>query len=652
MIDALLAQLEIAVSELEPIRDESGEIVDFLCISANATTDGTIFRHRDTFVGKRLLDIFPSVAGTGLMDIFVRATDHEEHGTFTSDQGHFEAFGNGAYRFSAQPSERGCLTSFQEVTQFTKQIEAARRRARLMLTACDHSGEGIALTGHTGEIIYVNQAFCDLVGYEASELEGQSINMLVHPDEHALDREQALKLVAGEIEQDIRDKRYITRDGGELIVSVAISIAMSPERSEPTYIGHVRDVTEDRKNEQALANALEKAEESARMKSEFLANMSHEIRTPLNGVLGMAQSLRHGDLSESQTEQVGLILESGTALMALLNDILDLSKIDAGRIDISPIETDIRHKLSGIARVHDMTASEKGVRLRTVVDPSVPSRLLLDPVRIRQCVDNLVGNALKFTSQGEVMIVVTCDPEIDGSHRLIIHVTDTGIGIPAEKLNQIFEVFSQADGSTTRNYGGTGLGLPITRRLAQTMGGDLSVASEPGQGSVFTLTVQVGAVATTGVEFGGDNASEASERTDSGGIAGKHVLVVDDNRINRNVARTFLQSYRMRVTEAEDGREALKCLENGSFDLVLMDVHMPRMDGATALTGIQSSPETYGTPPVIALTADALNGDREKYMEMGFHGYISKPIDERELASEVMRVAASGSSAANMSQSA
>lgn len=652
MNDIILQQLEIATAELGPVRNESGEIIDFEWLEVNAVANFVLYQGKQSAVGKRILKTFPDLKDSPVMDLFVRACDGGESGTLTSDQKHIKAFGDRIYRFSAAPSERGCITSFQEVTQFTKQVEAARNRARLLLTASDNSVEGLVLTGPTGEIIYINNAACKLVGYTDSELEGESINKIVHADGQALDREMAEKLRSGELKQDIRDKKYVRKDGKIIDVSAAMSAVLNPESGEYTYIGHIRDVTEARKTARALTDALAKAEESARMKSEFLANMSHEIRTPLNGVLGMAQSLRHSALSDAQSEQVGLILESGTALMALLNDILDLSKIEAGRIDISPIETDLRHKLSGISRVHKMTASEKGVSLRMVVDPSVPSRLFVDPVRLRQCIDNLVGNALKFTSEGEVMIVATCDPAIDGQHRLVFHVTDTGIGIPKDKIDQIFDVFSQADGSTTRNYGGTGLGLPIARRLAQAMGGDVSVVSEPGRGSVFTLTLQAGAAEIDRAEFGGDQAQTGNRRQPTGGMAGRRVLVVDDNRINRNVARTFLQVYRMCVTEAEDGREALAELEKAAFDLVLMDVHMPRMDGATALTAIQTNPEKYGTAPTIALTADALNGDREKYIAMGFHGYISKPIDERELASEVMRVVAGKSSAANARKSA
>lgn len=652
MNDTVLEQLEIAIAELGPIRNEAGEIVDFEWLEVNSVVNFALYRGKASAVGKRVLEAFPELKNSPVMDLFIGACERDESGTLTSDQKHIKAFGDRIYRFSAAPSKRGCITSFQEVTQFTKQVEAARNRARLLLTASNHSVEGLILTGSAGDIIYVNKATCDIVGYSANELEGESINKFVHADGHMLDREMAEKLRSGELKQDIRDKLYVRKDGEVINVSVAMSVVLNPENGEYTYIGHIRDVTEARKNAQALTDALAQAEESARLKSEFLANMSHEIRTPLNGVLGMAQSLRHSALSEIQSEQVGLILESGAALMALLNDILDLSKIEAGRIDISPIETDLRHKLSGIARVHQMTASEKGLNLRMVVDPSIPSRLFLDPVRIRQCIDNLVGNALKFTSEGEVMIVATCDPEVDGSHRLIFHITDTGIGIPATKVDQIFEVFSQADGSTTRNYGGTGLGLPITRRLAQMMGGDVTAASKPGRGSVFTLTVQAAAVAAEPVEFGSANKADKVQKPAPSGVAGKHVLVVDDNRINRNVARSFLQKYRMCVTEAEDGRKALACLEKTAFDLVLMDVHMPLMDGAAALTAIHANPQMYGTPPVIALTADALNGDRQKYMAMGFDGYISKPIDERELASEVMRVSAGRPSAANTHKSA
>ena len=374
------------------------------------------------------------------------------------------------------------------------------------------------------------------------------------------------------------------------------------------------------------------------MKSEFLANMSHEIRTPLNGVLGMAQTLASETLTPSQQEQVSIILESGHALMVLLNDILDLSKIEAGKLEISPVASDLRHKLSSLFKLHESVAKEKGIKLSLFVHPDVPSSLTFDPVRLRQCVGNLVSNAIKFTEKGEVMIVVTTDAiEDTESQRVTIHVSDTGCGIAPDKLDRIFDSFSQEDGSTTRRFGGTGLGLSITRKLARMMEGDVTVVSEQGRGSVFTLTfnAQVVAAPYSKQPLKAVQIREARRRTS---LSGCQVLVVDDNAINLRVASTFLANHDISVTTAQDGKDALERLGRKPFDIVLMDIHMPGLDGAEAFRRLRMSASPNRLIPVIALTADSMAGDRERYLSMGFDGYVSKPIDERTLISAMSQV--------------
>jgi hypothetical protein len=395
-------------------------------------------------------------------------------------------------------------------------------------------------------------------------------------------------------------------------------------------------VREERRKAHELRDALNRAEQATRLKSEFLANMSHEIRTPLNGVLGMAQVLAHGKLTETQAEQVGVILDSGNTLMVLLNDILDLSKIEAGRMDLSPVPGDLRHKLSGLFKLHEAAAKEKGINIRLFVDPSVPSSLIFDPVRVRQCVGNLVSNAIKFTAKGEVMIVVTSEPIINGDHRVVIHVSDTGLGIAADKVDRIFESFAQEDGSTTRKFGGTGLGLSITRRLARMMGGDVTAVSEPGRGSIFTLKFVAHASAATA--GGSKNMIQMPVRTARTGLTGCRALVVDDNGINRRVARSFLEYYGIIIREASDGNEALEIMAKETFDFVLMDIHMPGLDGEEAFKRLRTSGSLNRLVPVIALTADSMHGDREKFLAKGFDGYVSKPIDERTMITAISQI--------------
>ena len=380
--------------------------------------------------------------------------------------------------------------------------------------------------------------------------------------------------------------------------------------------------------------ARDTAEAATRAKSEFLANMSHEIRTPLNGILGMAQALESRHLDEATRDMVGAIRDSGSTLMAILNDVLDLSKIEAGRLEVSPTDTGLLHTIQQVHRLFLTTASEKGVSLTLSGDAATTLRLRYDPVRVRQCLSNLVSNAVKFTRTGGVDINASVAPAENGRSRVTIMVTDTGIGMAEPTLARLFEAFTQADGSTTRQFGGTGLGLAISRKLARLMGGDIIARSTPGRGSVFTLTFLADAAQ-------GEAVAVKAKREASPGhvvrLRGARVLLTDDNAINRQVVRLFLQPQGAILTEATNGQEALDRLSSEPFDLVLLDVHMPVMDGAEAIRRIRSSPEPWREIPVIALTADAMTGDRERLIAMGMTGYVSKPIDQSELLSVISR---------------
>ncbi|MEM9669704.1 MAG: ATP-binding protein [Pseudomonadota bacterium] len=437
------------------------------------------------------------------------------------------------------------------------------------------------------------------------------------------------------------------------------------QTDEGFLIGLSVDITELRQRERELRKARQAAESANAAKSEFLASMSHEIRTPLNGILGMAQALRTRNLDRDELDMVETILDSSRSLMTILNDILDLSKIEAGKLELSPVNVDFRHRISRIQKFFRPSAEDKGLYLKLVIDPKVPADLVLDIVRVRQCISNLVSNAIKFTSKGGVIIAAKSELiNGDGNHHLVtVHVSDTGIGISPENKDRLFESFTQADASTTRRFGGTGLGLSIARKLAEMMGGDITVASKPGQGSVFTFTFKAEAANESSTEITtpltGGNAlpaliktevkeqgepkrlkeeSDSSPATNS--LCGLKVLIVDDNAVNRRVARLFVEPLGMTATEAENGAEALEMLSAEHFDLVLLDMHMPVMDGRETIRKIRASSETWSNVLVIALTADAMAGDREKCIDLGMNGYVAKPVDQRELFSELLKVRA------------
>lgn len=387
-------------------------------------------------------------------------------------------------------------------------------------------------------------------------------------------------------------------------------------------------------NEAALADALDAAEAASRAKSAFLANMSHEIRTPLNGVLGMAQVLESQKLSPEARPLVETIRNSGYNLVAILNDVLDLSKIEAGKVDLSPQDADFRHILRRVECLYTAAAAAKGIELKFAVDASIPERLSFDAMRMQQCVSNLVSNAIKFTERGTVSVSVDCQPTAAGAQMVRICVSDTGIGIDEGAIGKLFQVFTQADESTTRRFGGTGLGLVISRKLARLMGGDITVASSPGSGSTFTYTFVAHAAAPAVSMPLEDDASIV----DFSSLDDLRVLVVDDNPLNRKVVRLLLAPHHASIIEAENGLEALEHLEENTFDIVILDAHMPVMDGPTTIKRIRESTTPWSQLPVVALTADAMNGDREKYLKMGMSGYASKPVNRVALLTEMSKV--------------
>ncbi len=380
--------------------------------------------------------------------------------------------------------------------------------------------------------------------------------------------------------------------------------------------------------------ARDAAEAATKVKSEFLANMSHEIRTPLNGVLGMAQALESRPLDPEAREMVATIRESGSNLMSILNDVLDLSKIEAGRLDIAPVDSSLIYTLRQVHALFSPGAQEKNVGLILSSDLPETQLMRFDAVRVRQCVSNLVSNAVKFTREGQVELKLAAALVDAGRTLVTIEVSDTGIGMDDGTCARLFEAFSQADASTTRKFGGTGLGLAISRQLARMMGGDIVAYSRAGEGSVFVLTFLADPAVATQERM-------TSDRPDVGKsvhLRGARVLLTDDNAINRQVVRLFLQPQGAIITEAANGREALDALARDEFDLVLLDVHMPVMDGVETIRRIREATSPWRSLPVIALTADAMAGDRERLLAIGMSGYVSKPIDQTELLSAIAAV--------------
>jgi signal transduction histidine kinase/CheY-like chemotaxis protein len=402
-------------------------------------------------------------------------------------------------------------------------------------------------------------------------------------------------------------------------------------------IPELEDARDQALAERAAADAArEEARQAGRAKSNFLATMSHEIRTPMNGVLGMAQLLQRDETDPMQKERLAVLLDSGDYLLSILNDILDVSKIDAGRLDIMPAPEDLRLFLDRLVGFWGAGADEKGVALILNVADSVPDFALIDALRLRQVLFNLVGNALKFTETGSVEVTAEAMPNGEGAVLMHLAVRDTGMGIPPEHLPNLFTRFSQGDESEVRRFGGTGLGLAIAKQLIELMGGRIWAESELGRGSIFHIKLPLALADGVRAPRPADAAPVAAPLT------GLRILTVDDNAVNLLVLDQLLSSFQHEVAKAAGGEEALSTLAVTPFDLVLLDIQMPGMTGVEVLQQLRAADGPNRDVPVVALTADVTSGGRKRYLELGFTEHSSKPIQIQELMEAVSRAMAAG----------
>jgi PAS domain S-box-containing protein len=512
----------------------------------------------------------------------------------------------------------------------------------------DHSIVGLAVTSLEKGWIEVNDALCQTLGYTREDLTRMTWTELTHPDDLAPDLEQFNRMLAGEINSYAMDKRFIHKDGHLVYTRLAVSHVRKPDGSLDYVVAMVEDITDRKQVELELERhrehleelietrtlelsiAKNAAESASRAKSTFLANMSHELRTPMSGVMGMVDMVLRRATDPQQIDWLNKSKRSAQHLLAVINDILDISKIEADCLTLETINFKFGEVLENLLNLLGHKAEEKQLKLLVDLEPEMPRMAFLgDPLRLGQILLNLVGNAIKFTDRGSITVRVRRLEDKPDNVLLRIEVADTGIGITPEDQQRLFTAFEQADGSMTRKYGGTGLGLAITKRLVQMMSGEIGVESTPGQGSTFWLTVRLGKSTDAVLPAPTFTGKSADERL-LDEYAGTRILLAEDEPINQEVSRGLLEDAGLVVDLADDGLQALELAKQNTYALILMDMQMPRLNGVEATRAIRALP-AYAQIPILAMTANALDEDRQVCLDAGMNDHIGKPVHPDKL---------------------
>ena len=550
----------------------------------------------------------------------------------------------GVKRLSGTDGEfLGTIGNIRDISLEVKQAnELKDSEARFRLLA-ESAPVGIFRANAAGELTYINPGWAAKVGMTVEQMLGRGWLDAVADLKPLQENPPFQNFAPGDLRK--RLIQFHSADGGHVWMETYNSAEFDEDGKVKGFYGAAVDVSEARQLELELREARRRAEDSAMAKSAFLANMSHEIRTPMNGVLGFTDLLQHSELDEEQRSYVQLIADSGRAMMRLLNDILDISKIEAGQMRISNDPFDLRHKLNGIVKLMEPVAEKKGLSLEIDFAPEIPPYIVGDALRLRQIVLNLLGNAIKFTEDGGVRLVAK---QIESGRKLAIDVIDTGIGIPSEKLDAIFKHFTQADGTIARRFGGTGLGLTISRQLVDMMEGDISVTSTPGKGTTFTVVLPL--VAAEAPEAPkGDPYSDAQKPAVEGPPL--RLLIAEDNEINQRLIKALCRNAGYEPHIVGDGKAALDAVASAQargdqFAMVLMDLQMPLMDGISATRELRARGFNAAKLPVVALTANAYPEDIERCLASGMQGHLAKPLQMCDLVKAVERFARKGEAAA------
>ncbi|MGE5516473.1 MAG: ATP-binding protein [Bacteroidota bacterium] len=515
------------------------------------------------------------------------------------------------------------LVACNDITSRKSAESALQDQLALHQTVIDTIPNPIFYRDTQGRYLGCNRAFVEAVGLPRDRIIGSTLNAIGGDDELSSEAQHSdRQLISGAKRLDVYETTVHHPTGWTIRVLVHKAAFRNAEGRVVGVVGCATDISDRIAFEEELTRARDQAEAANRAKSEFLAVISHEIRTPMNGILGMAHLLRGTDLDPVQRDYAATIHASGEALLTILNDILEFSRLESGRTTVEAEAFDLIATLESVVALMTPRAREKMVNLSLDIAADVPALLVGDAARLRQVLLNLVGNAVKFTDRGGVSVSVFLLGRKDGRNQIRFDVRDTGIGIPADARPHLFASFSQADSSISRRFGGTGLGLAISKRLVELMGGEIGVDSEPGRGSRFWFTLPFDTA---------DHAPTVAAAPPPLPARSLEILLAEDNPVNRTVAERILTAAGHHVTAVANGAEALAAVQARSFDVVLMDVHMPEMDGFEATRRIRALPAPAGRTAILALTANVMAGDQERCAQAGMDGYLPKPFKPAEL---------------------
>ena len=618
--------------------------VDMICIGTlngrfdriNPAVVKTLGYSEDLFISRPFFDfIHPDDRESSMAEFQKLATGETVAGfecRFAHSSGHYL---NITWTATPVVSEGLFYAVGRDTTGHRAMVDRLRESREQIRAIVETAVDAIITIDEKGIIRLFNPAACRIFGYGENEAMSRNVNMLMpapHQSRHKEYIRSYLKTGRTNVIGTGREVQGLRKDGS--VFPMDLSISQMDLEGRKMFTGILRDISDRKKIEQALLKAKEEAVVASRAKSEFLASMSHEIRTPLNAIIGMAELLGDTELTEEQKKYVNVFQLAGENLLFIINDILDLSKIEAGRIELEKITFSIRELVENVCEITAFKAHEKNIELSCWVDPKLPEFIEADPVRIRQVLINLLGNAVKFTEKGEVVLKMEAPKtgvDAAAAHMgtqtvdFCFTISDTGIGIPTEKLETIFERFCQVDASTTRKYGGTGLGLTICKRLVEMMGGAISVQSRVGGGTTFSVFLNFPVARVKSPKYMEDTVL----------LEGVRALVVDDNATNRLILSKMIQGWKMIVSEVDSGKAALDEMDRADRaglkpDLVILDGHMPEMDGFETISHLRKH-DSFKRTPIVMLASDNRRGDIQKSRSLGVSSFLVKPAKRNEL---------------------